>query len=96
MKEFDNLSKGLVPFYELTYRTSKKLLKWFFKFSQNKKLLNDVDIIFVCVGTDMDHKTDLSQLNSFIDFFFEHVTNEKILVLRSTIPVGTCSNLRKK
>ena len=41
-------------------------------------------------------KTDLSQLNSFIDFFLENVTSEKILVLRSTIPVGTCSNLRKR
>ena len=100
-KRLDNLSKGLVPFYEpgLSDKVKKNYSNGSLKFSlPNKKLLNDVDIIFVCVGTpdDGSGKTDLSQLNSFIDFFFEHVTNEKILVLRSTIPVGTCSNLRKR
>lgn len=58
-------------------------------FSDN---INNADIIFICVPTPCDHEgsCNLSHVYSAV----ERISNEKIVVLRSTIPPGTTEKIQ--
>lgn len=54
------------------------------------------DIIFIAVGTPMgdDGSADLSYIDAVIGSIAENITSYKIIVTKSTVPVGTGKNIR--
>ena len=68
-----------------------------------KKLVRNSDIIFVCVGTPQrqDGSCNLSYVNSACDEIISEIKkcdNEvlKIVVIKSTVPPGTCKKLQEE
>ena len=93
------LSDGKIPFFEpgLAEKVKHNVSEGRLSFSLiNEDVINDFDFLFVCVGTPDDGtgNTDLTQLYSFIEFLNENSKKESILVIRSTVPVGTCEEIQ--
>lgn len=55
-------------------------------------------VIFIAVGTDAqpDGASDLSQIWSAVDLIAERMEDYKIIVIKSTVPVGTAAELRER
>ena len=96
-----DLSAGEVPFYEPGLEEKVKLnrKKNRLNFSlMNEETLNRVDLIFICVGTPDDGtgKTNLGQINDAVSFIIEKLREKKIIIIRSTVPVGTCKAISER
>lgn len=54
------------------------------------------DVIFIAVGTPsgLDGQADLSQVIQAVEGLVQHITNYKVVVLKSTVPVGTVELVR--
>ncbi|OGQ33657.1 MAG: UDP-glucose 6-dehydrogenase, partial [Deltaproteobacteria bacterium RIFCSPLOWO2_01_FULL_38_9] len=89
-----NLSCGIVPFYEPGL---EDLIK---RNTKNKRLTFTIDsalaiqqskVIFIAVGTpqDEDGSSDLKYVFNVARTIAEHMNESKIIVLKSTVPVGT-------
>ena len=103
-EKIENLQKGILPFHEaglqemVDFNVSKGRLHF------SHSLIEGIDfgeVIFSAVGTpeDEDHRADLQYVRSVAKTFGEHIENHKILVNKSTVPIGTaaqCADIIKK
>lgn len=93
-KKLSLLRKGLPPFYEpgLEALIKNNLKEKRLTFSANlSKSLSDSEVVFICVGTPahIDGSVDLSYLEQAAKEIGEKITTSKIVVIKSTVPVGT-------
>lgn len=60
--------------------------------------LREAEVIFIAVGTPSraDGSADLSAVDSVTDLIERHVEHECVLVLKSTVPVGTNDRVRRR
>jgi UDPglucose 6-dehydrogenase len=65
------------------------------RFTRHYSRLADRDVIFVCVPTPAndDGSTDLSAVENAVEALAESLPPGAIIVLKSTVPVGTCRRL---
>ena len=66
--------------------------------SDIKRAVNSSDIIFICVGTPTKKgslKVDLSYVYKSCKEILKHAKKKKILVTKSTVPIGTGDDIEK-
>ena len=94
-----DLRKGIIPFFEPGLRdlvemnlSQKRLM-----FTTDSELaIRNSDIVFVAVGTpsNADGKADLSAVFAVAEHIARYIDAYKVIVMKSTVPVGTCHKLR--
>ena len=99
-KKIRNLKKNKIDFFEPSLNSiiRNSILKKNLVFHDEiDKKINDVEIIFVCVGTPESNngKADLSQIKSVVNRLAKFVTSKKIIFFKSTVPPNTCSKMHK-
>ena len=96
-----NLSRGQIPIYEPGLETlvKKNIKEENLSFSSNiKSSLNASKIIFIAVGTPTSlegDNADLSQIYSCAKEISESLRDESIIIVKSTVPVGTCDRIEE-
>lgn len=94
----ENLKKQIIPFYEpgLDKLIRKNIKKLHFTIDP-KQAINFADVIFIAVGTpsNPDGSCDLSQVETVTKTIAKQATSSKIIVIKSTVPVGTDEIIRK-
>ncbi len=98
-KKIDLLRKGTMPIYELGLEelVARNVETERLMFTDNvAEAIMMSDIIFIAVGTPMgdDGSADLSYINEAIRTIAENLTSYKIIVTKSTVPVGTGKKIR--
>ena len=93
------LKKGQCPIYEPGLSSKLKdgiESKTLFFTSNPKKAIEDSDVIFIAVGTPSlgNGETDLSYIESAVRSIVKNLNNDKIIVTKSTVPVGTTHLLK--
>ena len=93
-EKIDGLKQGIIPIYEpglkgivLRNYDAERL-----HFTTNlASVLNDMDIVFIAVGTPSDDKgnADLSYVNTVATTIADNMTKPLLIVTKSTVPVGT-------
>ena len=97
--KIDNLNNGILPIYEpgLEEIVKRNAEKKRLTFSANPKdAVKGVDVIFVAVGTPSrsDGGAHLGYVDDVAQMVAENITNDVVLVLKSTVPVKTNSRVR--
>lgn len=92
--KIDSLKNGKVPIYEpgLDVLMAKNINAGRLSFSvDTKKSVKDADIVFIAVGTPSkpDGSADLSYIYSAVDELSAAINKDAVLVIKSTVPVGT-------
>lgn len=95
------LKSGKIPFHEpgLEEMIVRNMQKGRLSFSTlDEAKLEHYNVIFISVGTpdDGSGKTDLGKVYDAIDYLKENVKTSKIIIIRSTVPTGTCSAIQSK
>lgn len=95
------LSSGEMPIYEpgLEQLVSKNVQSGRLQFTTNiQQAVEQALVIFLAVGTPpkSDGSPDLSFVEAAADSVAEHMTGYKVLVTKSTVPIGTGEYLRKR
>jgi UDPglucose 6-dehydrogenase len=98
-KKVQMMKDGRSPIYEpgLDELLKANILKKQIEFTTDAKLaIENSDIIFIAVGTPANHDghADLSQVNAVSNEIAKAINGYKILITKSTVPVGT-NNLIK-
>ncbi len=94
-KKIKGLINGIIPIYEpgLEALVKKNMASGRLKFSSGfDRRLDKCDIIFIAVGTPFDstnNQADLSSVFEVVDEIRKKMFFQKLLVLKSTVPVGT-------
>ena len=93
------LQKGVVPFYEpgLEELIRKNVNEGRLQFSNNTaESVKKSDVIFIAVGTPSleDGSADLSYVDSVARTIAENLNGYKVIVTKSTVPVGTGERVR--
>lgn len=93
-----NLQLGLVPIFEndLERLIKGNISKTRLRFSvQMDEAINWADIIFIAVGTPLDqnNKLDLKPFDQAIKKIRDSIKSSKIIVIKSTVPVGTAQRV---
>ena len=99
-KKIKNLNRGIVPIYETGL---KKLIDFNFRekrlsfTTSYKKAVSHSDVIFLCVDTpsSKNGNADLSSIKSTCISISEHMLSSKIIVEKSSVPVGTSKLISK-
>ncbi|MDR1235426.1 MAG: UDP-glucose 6-dehydrogenase, partial [Holosporaceae bacterium] len=96
--KINELKKGHVPIYEpgLDKLMQKNSLAGRLTFtSDTAESVKDADIVFIAVGTPgkSDGSADLSYIYQAIDDISPHIGENAVLVIKSTVPVGTTRNV---
>ena len=103
-KDIDKIKKlnlSISPIYEpgLDELIKKNRSDGRLIFTDNlKKAVKDSDIIFICVGTPNkknSKEVDLKYVYSAVKNIIKHVSEKKILITKSTVPVGTGDSIEK-
>ncbi|MCL5291409.1 MAG: UDP-glucose/GDP-mannose dehydrogenase family protein [Actinobacteria bacterium] len=99
-EKVEKLSLGVSPIYEpdLQPLLAKNLSLRKVEFTTDfNRVIREASILFVAVGTPTTTigTTDLSQVNGAVDRILSMATGEKIVVMKSTVPVGTGSKLSR-
>ena len=99
-KKIENLNNGIIPIYEpgLKEILDKNVKAKRLTFTTNKKLAYEQsDIIFICVGTPSKENgdADLSYVYAVAEDIAKYMNNYKIIVDKSTVPVGTAEKVKK-
>ena len=99
-RKIENLKKGIIPIYEpgledIVLRNFKAERLHFT--TQLADVLNDTEVIFSAVGTppNEDGSADLKYVLDVAREIGEKMTNYKLLVTKSTVPVGTAKLVRQ-
>tara|TARA_Y100000389_G_scaffold76154_1_gene72801 strand:+ start:745 stop:2049 length:1305 start_codon:yes stop_codon:yes gene_type:complete len=101
LKKINKLNSGISPIYEpgLDELIKKNFLSKRLIFTTDlKKAINASDIIFICVGTPNKKnslKVDLSYVLQCTKEILKYTKNKKIIVTKSTVPVGTGDDIEK-
>jgi UDPglucose 6-dehydrogenase len=90
----ERLRQGQVPFFEpgLSELVCQGVSEDLLTFTDNTQTaVQDSDYLFICVGTPAgdDGSADLQYVMSVADGIAEHINGRKIIVNKSTVPVGT-------
>lgn len=99
-KKINNLKKGVIPIYEpgLEEMVRKNTEDGRMEFTTNlKSAVEKSDILFICLPTPQseDGAADLTHVLKVAEDIAEHVNNDKIVVSKSTVPVGTVDKIRQ-
>src|SRR3989344_8189084 len=94
-----SLRRGIMPFYEpgLREMVEQNSQQRRLMFTTDSQLaIENSDIIFIAVGTpsDVDGKADLSAIFSVGGMIARFMNGYKVVVMKSTVPVGTTSKLK--
>ena len=95
------LNEGRSPIYEpgLDELMERNIAKGRLQFSDDLGAgLAEGDIIFICVGTPPgeDGSTDLTAVLEVAESIGRTISSYKVVVMKSTVPVGTCRKIRDK
>ena len=96
--KIEKLNFGVVPIFEpgleKLIKTNKDSNRLQFT-HELKKAVEFSDLIFIAVGTpqDEDGSADVSNIFSVADSIIENIKSDKIVVTKSTVPVGTAEQL---
>ncbi len=99
-KKIAMLKKGVMPIYELGLEelVEKGVKEGRLSFTTAiGKAMKDADVVFSAVGTPEDKKTgkaDLQYVHAVAEAFGKNLIGYKILVNKSTVPVGTADVVR--
>ena len=93
------LKKGKMPFYEpgLEDLAKKNLAQGRLRFSTEiKEGVQSSLVIFIAVGTPAndDGTVDLRYVRAAAEEIAQHMNGYKVVVVKSTIPIGTCQELK--
>ena len=93
------LSKGKIPFYEpgLEILVEKNVAQGRLRFSTKIKVgVQSSLVIFIAVGTPAndDGTVDLRYVEEVAEEIAKHMNGYKVVVVKSTVPVGTCQQLK--
>jgi UDPglucose 6-dehydrogenase len=96
----NGLRNGVIPIYEpgLEELVKKNITEGRISFTTElAEVVDDVEIIVLAVGTppSFDGGADLSQIYSAVQKIAETIKGHKIIVAKSTVPVGTGDILKK-
>jgi UDPglucose 6-dehydrogenase len=99
-KKVEQLSKGIVPIHEIGLRdlVERNLRLERLKFtSEPQKAIQDAEVIFMCVGTPpkMNGEADMSYFYAAAETIGKFIDSYKVIVNKSTVPVGTTERVRK-
>ena len=94
-----NLNDGICPIYEpgleeIIHESQKRNL---IKFTTNyEEAYKDANYIFICVGTpeNSDGSSNLNYVYTCAEQIATYLQNDCIIVIKSTVPVGTNANLQ--
>lgn len=100
VKKINKLVQGQIPIYEpgLKELVSKSLINGNLKFTTDLALaIQTSDIIYIAVGTPMDEdgNCNLCYLNSAINIIKDNINGYKIVINKSTVPIGTAKEMQK-
>ena len=100
-RKIELLRNNVMPIYELGLEelVERNVVGGRLMFTDDvATAITEADIIFIAVGTPMgdDGSADLSYVNSVIKLISENINSYKIIVTKSTVPVGTGKKLREK
>lgn len=100
-EKIDMVRKGIMPIYEhgLSEVVERNVEAGRLLFTDDvPSAIAMGDIIFIAVGTPMgdDGSADLSYIDAVIETIAENITSYKIIVTKSTVPVGTGKKIRVK
>jgi len=98
-EKIKGLQEGIIPIYEqgLTEIVARNVEAKRLAFTDNIALaIKNANIIFITVGTPMsdDGSADLSYIDSVISIIAKNINSHKIIVTKSTVPVGTGKKIR--
>ena len=98
-EKIDKLNRGEIPIYEpgLDDMVKRNQGSGDLKFSTDlKDVLNNAEIVFIAVGTPMgeDGSADLKYVLGVAEQIGNLMTNDLIVVDKSTVPVGTADKVR--
>jgi UDPglucose 6-dehydrogenase len=99
-KKIKELQKGSVPIYEpgLDKLIAKNTQAGRLTFTTDIcKSVKEADIVFIAVGTpsQADGSTDLSYVYQSVEEISSHINRDAVLVIKSTVPVGTTLSVKK-
>ena len=99
VRKIENLRKGILPIYEdgLQDMVDKNSADGRLHFSSSlADCLDSVEIVFVAVGTppDEDGSADVSHVMEVASEFGRLIRRYTLLVMKSTVPVGTCFRVK--
>lgn len=98
-EKIENLKNGILPIYEpnLKQIVVDSYDKTLFFTTDIVKALDESDIIFIAVGTPMseDGSANLSSVFTVAKKIGENIASHKIIVSKSTVPVGTCDKIKQ-
>jgi UDPglucose 6-dehydrogenase len=99
-EKIDRLSAGIMPIYEpgLEQLVSKNVNAGRLRFTTDlKQGVEEALVIFLAVGTppNEDGSPDLSFVESAVRSVAEHMNGYKVIVTKSTVPIGTGEHLRR-
>lgn len=100
-QKVEQLNQGLIPIYEpgLQQLVEKNLSEGLLTFTHNlPEAVQHGEVLFIAVGTPSDDKgaADLTSVFSVVDTIAAHMTEYKVVVSKSTVPVGTCHRIEKR
>ena len=98
--KIQQLKNGIIPIYEpgLSPMVLKNIKNDNLQFSTSlKESIQNASVIFIAVGTPMgdDGSADLQYVISVAKEIGKHMTNEVVIVDKSTVPVGTADKVRE-
>ncbi len=97
----DQLQKGDIPFYEPGLKSLIKtgVDNGLLSFTDDAATaIEKSDSLFICVGTpsNEDGTVDLSSVLQVAESIGKHMNDQKLVVTKSTVPVGTAEKIRGK
>ncbi|CAM1355391.1 UDP-glucose dehydrogenase family protein [Tenacibaculum halocynthiae] len=98
-QKIEKLNNGIIPIYEpgLKELIQNNIHKTLSFSIDTKRAIEESDIVFVAVGTPMDKngEVDLSAVFNVANIIGESINAYKIIVSKSTVPVGTTNKIEK-
>jgi UDPglucose 6-dehydrogenase len=98
--KIEKLNSGAIPIYEpgLDEMVARNVREGRLHFTTElKSCIDDVEIVFSAVGTppDEDGSADLQYVIAVAKEFGQYINGYKLLVTKSTVPVGTAKKVKK-
>jgi len=99
--KIDNLNKGIIPIYEpgLAPMLKRNVEAGRLKFSTDlKQALEDSQAVLIAVGTPPgeDGSADLKHVLAVAEEIGRYMTDYKLVITKSTVPIGTAEKIRIK
>lgn len=101
VEKIEGLRRGVIPIYEPGLKDLVKRnydAKRLHFTTELSSVLNDMDIIFIAVGTPSDKEgdADLSYVWDVTETIAENITKSLLIVTKSTVPVGTTYEIKNR